>query len=211
MIELYDYYRSSASIRVRLALELKGLEYSKIAVHLLNEGGEQFSASFQALNSQSLVPCLKHDGVVVTQSLAILEYLEETFPQPPLLPYDRTARAYVRSIALSIACDIHPLINLRVIKYLGKVGVSLEDKQHWPRYWITQGFIALEAKLKKSILRGKFCYQDQPTLADICLAAQLFSAKRHHVDLTPFPTLIAIGEQCLTLPSFEKVIAEASA
>lgn len=208
MLELYDYFRSSASLRVCIALNLKQLDYTQIPIHLLNNGGEQFSAAYCALNPQALVPCLKHDGVVITQSLAIMEYLEEIFPKIPLLPFDRDARAYVRSIAQSIACDIHPLNNLRVIKYLEKLGLAHEDRRKWPHHWLELGLTALETRLQKSLMRGKFCYQDQPTIADACLIPQLFNAKRFHFDLSPFPTLLKIEKNCLAMDEFSKVLPE---
>lgn len=206
MLMLYDYFRSSASLRVSIALNLKKLAYQSIPVHLLQAGGEQFFASYTTLNPQSLVPTLKNEGAVITQSLAILEYLEETFPALPLLPKDREARAYVRSIAQAIACDIHPLSNLRVLNYLGKQGVHGDDKRRWTHHWLTLGLAALDEKIKKSIWRGTYCYQEQPTFADICLIPQLFSAKRFQLDLSPYPHLLAIEAHCLKNPAFSSAL-----
>lgn len=203
MLELYDYFRSSASLRVRIALNLKKLDYKNNPVHLLHHGGEQFFHSYTTLNPQALVPTLNHDGTVITQSLAILEYLEETHPQPALLPKDPAARAYVRSLALSIACDIHPLNNLRVLNYLNKLGLPQEDRKKWPQHWLQLGLSAIETRLKKSHYRGQFCYQDHPTLADVCLIPQLFNARRFHFDVSAFPHIIAIEAACLALPAFK--------
>ena len=206
MIELYDYFRSSASMRVKIALNLKELDYQSIPVHLLNDGGEQYSAHYRTINPQALVPSLKHDGITVTQSMAILEYLEETFPQPHLLPADRAARAYVRSLAQSIVCDIHPLNNLRILNYLTKLGLPKESNITCIHHWLQLGLTALERRLKKSVLRGQFCYQDIPTFADICLIPQLFNAKRFHFNLTTFPTLCEIEKTCLTFPAFSSAL-----
>jgi maleylpyruvate isomerase len=187
-IQLYSYFRSSASYRVRIALHLKGLAYDTLPVHLLRHGGEQFSPVFRDINPQSQVPVMLVDGEALTQSLALLEYLEERFPQPPLLPVDMLARAHVREIALAIACDIHPLNNLRVLRML-KESLASDDqmrhdeiKQQWITHWIQSGFAALETRLANSSWRGQYCYADTPTMADCCLVPQMFNARRFAVD-----------------------------
>ncbi|WP_034296883.1 maleylacetoacetate isomerase [Herbaspirillum sp. RV1423] len=203
-IHLYSYFRSSASYRVRIALHLKGQSYDTVPVHLLNNGGEQFAPAFSALNPQSLVPVMEEGGRHITQSLAILEYLEERFPTPALLPSGLTDRAHVREIALAIACDIHPLNNLRVLRMLKQeLGVSEEAKQQWIRHWIDLGFAALERQLAASPQRGRFCFGDTPTMADCCLIPQIFNARRFEVDMAPYPTLAAIDEACHTLKAFQ--------
>jgi len=202
MLILYDYFRSSASYRVRIALNLKKLDYQLTQIHLLDDGGQQHTAAYTQINPQALVPCLNHDGAIITQSLSILEYLEETFPSPALLPKERQARAYVRSIAQSIACDIHPLNNLRVLNYLNKLGLPSDDKPKWVDHWLNLGLTALEKKAEKSIFRGKCFYQDQITFAEICLIPQLFNARRYHFDLTSFPFLLSIEQHCSLLPAF---------
>jgi maleylpyruvate isomerase len=204
-IRLYSYFRSSASYRVRIALQLKGQAYETIPVHLLNHGGEQFAPAFSILNPQSLVPVMAVDEHHLTQSLAMLEYLEERFPEPPLLPAGLVERAHVREIALAIACDIHPLNNLRVLRMLKQeLGLSDEVKQRWIVHWIELGFAALETTLAASVQRGRFCYGDTPTMADCCLVPQIFNARRFEVDMTPYPTLVAIEQACQTLPAFQQ-------
>lgn len=203
-IHLYSYFRSSASYRVRIALHLKGLSYDTVPVHLLNNGGEQYAPAFSALNPQSLVPVMEEEGRHITQSLAILEYLEERFPTPALLPPGLLDRAHVREIALAIACDIHPLNNLRVLRMLKQeLGLSDEIKQQWIQHWITLGFGALETQLAGSPRRGRFCFGDTPTMADCCLIPQIFNARRFNVDMMPYPTLAAIEEACSALEAFQ--------
>lgn len=201
-MKLYDYFRSSAAYRVRIALNLKGLAPEREFVHLRH--GAQRSDEYLALNPQGLVPSLTlDDGQVLTQSLAILEYLDETYPAPPLLPAGATARARVRSIALSMACDIHPLGNLRVLQYLlGTLGVSPEAKDGWYRYWIDVGFEALERRLSRDPETGRHCHGDAPTLADVCLVPQMANARRGNVDLSPYPTLVRIDAACQALSAF---------
>lgn len=201
---LHNYFRSSSSYRVRIALNLKGLDYQYVPVHLNRNGGEQFSAEFKQLNPQALVPVLSESGVQLSQSLAILEYLEEKYPQVPLLPATPEDRAYVRQLALAIACEIHPLNNLRVLKYLtGPLGLDEQAKNGWIHHWITLGLSALEEELTKSPKRGSFCLGDTPTLADCCLVPQLFNAQRFNVDLSAYPTLVAIDRACQALPAFQ--------
>lgn len=198
---LYTYWRSSASYRVRIALALKHLDYEARAVHLRR--GEQRHADYLALNPQGAVPTLVDDGHTVTQSLAIIEYLDETYPQPPLLPRDPAARAFVRALALAIACDIHPLNNLRVLKYLEReYGQDEAARGRWICHWIGDGLGAVEAELAAYVGRGRCCHGDKPTLADICLVAQLYNARRFGCEVTGFPLVTAIGEHCMKLPAF---------
>ncbi|HEY3555037.1 MAG TPA: maleylacetoacetate isomerase [Casimicrobiaceae bacterium] len=202
-MRLYDYFRSSAAYRVRIALNLKGVvPDERTFVHL--RMGNQRAQDYLALNPQGLVPALAlDDGTVLTQSLAIVEFLDETHPQPPLLPADAEGRARVRSIALAIACEIHPLNNLRVLNYLvGTLGVSREQKDGWYRYWIDVGFEALEKSLSRDPSTGRFCHGDAPTLADVCLVPQLANARRFSIDLSPYPTLVRIEAECNALPAF---------
>jgi maleylpyruvate isomerase len=201
-MKLYDYFRSSAAYRVRIALNLKGLTPERAFVHLRK--GAQRAEDYLALNPQGLVPALVTDGGdVLTQSLAIVEYLDETHPQPPLLPATPEARARVRSIALAIACDIHPIDNLRVLRYLlHTLGVSEAQKDAWYSYWIDVGLEALERRLASEQATGRFCHGDTPTLADICLVPQLANARRVSMDLSPYPTLLRIESACRTLPPF---------
>lgn len=199
---LHNYFRSSAAYRVRIALNLKGLDYHYIPVHLTREGGQQFQQPYKSLNPQQLVPLLDDGGVHVTQSLAIIEYLDEKYPQVPLLPDSLEGRARVRQIALAIACDIHPLQNLRVLKYLtGTLALSEETKNDWIKHWLSLGLAALEADLSRSGSRGTFCFGDSPTMADCVLVPQMFSASRFGVELEAFPTLRAIHAACEALPA----------
>ncbi len=182
---LYSYFRSSAAYRVRIALNLKGLQARHEFVHLNRDGGQQFSAAFRAKNPQALVPVFSDQGIDLAQSIAIIEYLEERHPQPPLLPSPPEVRARVRQIALGIACDIHPLNNLRVLKYLGAtLGVNEEQKNAWVQHWITLGLSGLEQQLAGHPLTGTCCVGDTPTLADCCLVPQWFSAERFGVDVS---------------------------
>lgn len=199
-LKLYSYFRSSAAYRVRIALNLKGLTYDYVPVHLLRDGGMQFAESFSALNPQQLVPLLEDAGFQISQSLTIMEYLEEKFPRAPLMPKTSEGRARVRQIALSIACDIHPLQNLRVLKYLtGPLGLSEVDKSGWLKHWLGIGLQAVETQLARSKTRGQFCFGDSPTIADCVLVPQMFSAARFGVDVTPYPTLRAIHAACEAL------------
>lgn len=205
MLKLYDYFRSSACYRVRIALNIKGLDHELIPVHLVNQSGEQFSENYQRINPQSLVPSLQENGEIITQSLAIIEYLNETHPTPPLLPKHPYERALVRSFALAIAADIHPLNNLRVLKYLtGELHLSEEKKLTWYHHWLSKGLQALEKKIISHNLSGHYCFGDIPTLADICLIPQMYNARRFECDLTPYPTLVKIDEYCRKQPAFIK-------
>lgn len=204
-MKLYSYFRSSASYRVRIALNLKGLPYEVIPIHLLRNGGEQLTPEYRQLNPDGLVPTLieEQSSAVLTQSLAIIEYLEETHPQIPLLPQDALDRAYVRGIAMSIACDIHPLNNLRVLRYLVRqLNVSEDDKNAWYRHWCEQGLAALETMLAKDKRVGDFCYGNTPSLADCCLIPQIANAQRLNCDLSRMPTLNRINAACLARDAF---------
>jgi len=189
-IVLYTYWRSSAAYRVRIGLELKGLAWEARPVHLVRDGGEQHHEAYRALNPQQLVPTLLHDGHTLTQSLAIIEYLEERFPQMPLLPADPAGRARVRALAQLVACDIHPINNLRVMQYLERdLQLPADARTQWTLHWIAEGFDAMEAMLANSRDTGTFCHGDRPGLADICLLPQLYNAHRFGLDLAPYPTL----------------------
>lgn len=203
MIKLYDYYRSGAAFRVRIALNHKKLTYSQLGVHLLKNGGEQFSEQYRAINSQCLVPTLEDNGHIMTQSIAIMEYLEEQYPLPPLLPKGAYARAAVRSLAQMIACDIHPLNNLRVLNHLQTAfDVSQAGKLAWYQHWIHLGLSALEKRLAASPECGQCCFGDEPTMADMVLVPQLASAKRFNCSLEDYPSLVTIYEHCMALPAF---------
>ena len=202
-MKLYDYFRSSASYRVRIALNLKGLPYEAVPVHLVRDGGEQLKADYRAINPSALVPALQDGDAVITQSLAILEYLDETHPMAPLLPRDALGRARVRSLSLMIACDIHPLDNLRVLRYLVKqAGLSDEAKNAWYVHWVQEGFTALEALLARSPDTGRFCHGDAPTMADCLLVPQVFNASRFGIDLAPYPTIVRIDAACQQISAF---------
>ena len=201
-MKLYDYFRSSAAYRVRIALNLKGLAPERAFVHLRR--GAQRADDYLAVNPLGLVPSLVTDGgEVLTQSLAIIEWLDETHPQPPLLPPDAAGRARVRALALEIACDIHPINNLRVLNYLtGTLGATEAQKNGWYRYWCDVGFEALETQLAREKATGAFCHGGSPTIADICLVPQLANARRVELDLALYPTLLRIEAACNALPAF---------
>lgn len=204
-MQLHGYWRSSAAWRVRIALALKGLPAEAVPVHLLRDGGQQHAASYHALNPMELVPTLVVDGRALTQSLAIVEWLEEVYPSPSLLPGDAWARARAREIALSIACDIHPLNNLRVLQYLtAPLAHDEETRVTWYRHWLALGLNALEATLAADPQRGRYCVGDAPSIADICLVPQLYNARRFDMDLEPFPVLRAIDEACAVLDAFRR-------
>lgn len=203
MLKLYDYYRSSAAYRVRIALNLKDCHYERHAIHLLKDGGQQFSEEYKRINPLSLVPSLQDGNFVVTESLAIIEYINEKYPTPPLLPDNIEDKARVRAFALTIVADTHPLCNLRVNNYLvNEFHISEDQKKQWIQHWITSGLTALEAQLTANKTAGKYCFGDTPTLADICLIPQLYSAKRFACDLSPYPTLTRVEKNCIELPAF---------
>ena len=201
-LTLYSYFRSSAAFRVRIALNLKGIAADMRFVHLLKDGGQQHESTYRRLNPQGIVPTLVVGGKTLGQSLAIIEYLEETVPQPPLLPAEPLARAHVRQMALMVACDIHPLNNLRVLRQLKQMGIEDEARLDWQRHWMAEGFAALEAMLAANPARGVFCHGDTPTLADLCLIPQMTNARRVSLDLAPYPTLLRIEEVAYRLPAF---------
>ncbi|MGX7873253.1 maleylacetoacetate isomerase [Mesorhizobium sp. ORM6] len=207
-IVLHNYYRSSTSYRVRIALEMKGLSYDYVPHHLRH--GEHLEAAYLAVNPQGLVPALVlDDGTLLTQSLAIIEYLDEIQPAPPLLPGDPLGRARVRMLAQMIACDIHPVNNLRVLTSLRTLfGAGDQDITNWFRHWVNEGFQPLEKILASSAETGTFCHGEAPGLADICLAAQVTSNARFGVDLTPYPTIARINAACMALPAFQKAAPE---
>lgn len=204
MMKLYTYFRSSAAYRVRIALNLKGLSYEPVPVHLARNGGEQHRPEYRAVNPLGTVPALvAEDGSVIVESMAIIEYLDETHPQPPLLPADALGRARVRALAQVVACDIHPLNNTRVLKYLkDELGASEEQKNAWYRRWVADGLAALERMLAASPHTGAFCHGDAPTLADCCLVPQVFNARRFGCALDAMPTIVAIADRCAKLDAF---------
>jgi maleylpyruvate isomerase len=204
-MKLYTYFRSSAAYRVRIALNLKQLAYDALPVHLLRNGGEQLTDAYRAVNPSMLLPTLEDDSIVIGQSLAIIEYLDETRPQTPLLPTDAAGRARVRALALTVAADTHPLGNLRVLKYLkNDIGVSEEVKLEWQQHWLRTGMATLESCLANDAHTGRFCHGDTPTLADCCLVPQVFGAQRFGVDLAPYPTIMRIHANCAALPAFQQ-------
>jgi len=199
-MELFNYFRSSASYRVRIALALKGLNYDYQSVHLVRQ--EQLQEPYAALAPSRLVPTLVDDGVTLTQSLAIIEYLDETHPEPPLMPADAKGRARVRSLAMDIACEIHPLNNLRVLKYLTQsLQVSEDDKNRWYRHWVETGLEAVERRLEQA--PSAYCHGDAPTLADCTLVPQIFNARRFDCRLDHVPQVMRVFDQCMKLDAFE--------
>ena len=208
MLKLYSYFRSSAAYRCRIALNLKGLAYQTVPVHLLRDGGEHNAPAYRALNPQGLVPVLEHAGHIITQSLAIIEYLDEIQREPPLLPGDAASRANIRAFALAIACDIHPINNLRVLNYLkGPLRQDQAAVDRWYRHWVEMGLAACERMLPQG--ESRFCFGDQPTLADVCLIPQIYNARRLSGDLAQMPCLVAIDATARALPAFAKAAPEA--
>jgi maleylacetoacetate isomerase len=202
MMKLYTYFRSSAAFRVRIALNHKGLAYEPALVNLAKS--EHHEGSYRGVNPQGLLPALVDDGRRLIQSLAIMEYLEERYPEPPLLPEDAFDRAYVRAIAGIIACEIHPLNNPRTLKHVRKTyGVDEAGINVWYRHWIAEGFGMIERFLVSERRAGDYCLGDQVTMADCCLVPQVFNAKRYECDLAPYPTALRIFEACMKLPAFD--------
>jgi maleylpyruvate isomerase len=204
-MRLYDYWRSSAAYRVRIALNVKGLAYQPVLVDLRD--GAQRAPEFLKINPQGLVPVLEDGDAVLTQSLPILNYLEERYPEPALLPADLPGRARARAIAVAIACEIHPLNNLRVLQYLKReLGLDEDRRLLWYRHWVAEGFGALEAMLTRSA--GAFCVGDAPSLADVCLVPQVYNARRYDCDLEPYPIIRRIDERCRALEPFAAAAPE---
>lgn len=207
---LYGYWRSSAAYRVRIALNLKGLAYESRPVHLVRDGGEHHAPDYQALNPQGLVPALIDGGRVFTQSMAIIEYLDETRPTPALLPADPLGRARVRALAQLVGCDVHPLGNLRVLQHLvTQFGADDAAKGVWSRHWIGEGLKALEVMLAANVATGRFCHGDTPTMADACLVPQIYNALRWKMPLDDYPIIQRIHAACQELEAFQKAVPEA--
>jgi maleylacetoacetate isomerase len=204
-IKLYSYWRSSAAYRVRIALNLKGLPYEIEPVHLVRDGGEQHRPEYRQVNPQELVPVLIDGRRVIRQSLAIIEYLDETYDgEMKLLPTIARDRARVRALALVVACDIHPLNNTRVMRFLeNELGLSEEQRNRWMRRWIEEGFQSFEELIAGHPSTGQFCEGDTPTIADLCLVPQVYNARRFHIDMTPFPTIERIVAACHELSAFD--------
>ena len=203
---LYTYFRSTAAYRVRIALNLKGLAYNPRFIHLVKDGGEQHAEAYREVNLQGLVPTLIEDDISITQSLAIIEYLEERYPSPTLLPESAASRAQARSIAQQICCDIHPLNNLRILNYLRTEMQQDDEARHqWYQHWISEGLTAIEQQLTRHGQHQSLCcIGDTPTIADLCLIPQLYNARRFSCDTDDYPTLIKIDEHCMTLAAFQQ-------
>jgi maleylacetoacetate isomerase len=207
-LALYGYWRSSSSYRIRIALNLKGLDFENRPVHLVRDGGEQHQSAFRELNPLGLVPVLMHSGHVIAQSMAICEYLEDVFPEHALLPGDALGKARVRGIAQSITSEIQPLNNLAVMKYLeNKAGQSKEEVTEWIGFWLQRGFSAVETWLQEGET-GRFCHGDQPGLADCFLVPQVYNAERYSCDLEPYPNIRRISAYCRALPAFINALPE---
>ncbi|MCW8808097.1 MAG: maleylacetoacetate isomerase [Rhodanobacter sp.] len=209
---LYGYWRSSAAYRVRIALNLKRLDYESRPVHLLRDGGEQHAPGYREINPQQLIPCLLDGDRAITQSLAIMEYLDETRPEAPIMPVDSRGRARVRALAMAVACDIHPLGNLRVLQRLeSQFAADEAQRAEWSRHWIASGFDALEAMLADNAATGGYCHGDSPGMADACLVPQVYNAIRWKLPLDDYPTLRRIHQKCMTLDAFKQAAPELQA
>ena len=207
-MKLYSYYRSSAAYRVRIALNIKQVPYDIVPIHLTRNGGEQYSSSYMDINPQSLVPSLEVDGQVITQSTAIIEYLEERYAAPPLLPESLIDRARVRALVQAIACDVHPLNNLRVLKYIeGPLGHNEKVKLDWYHHWLARGFDAIEMLLEDNHSE-KYCFHGQVTMAELFLVPQLYNAIRFSFDLIPYPKINSIYHHCIQLKAFSDAAPE---
>ena len=208
-MKLYSYWRSSAAYRVRIALNLKRLDYEVIPVHLLKDGGEQLQAEYRSINPQGIIPALIDGDVSLGQSLAIMDYLETRYPEPSLYPEAPEERAFVQQLALVVACDIHPLNNLRVLKYI-KHTLKLDDetKNEWIQHWIKNGFTALETLLNDRNWEGPYCVGGQVTIADACLIPQIYNARRFEIPMDHFPTLVRIEQACMELEAFRRAAPE---
>lgn len=203
-LRLYSYWRSTATYRVRIALNLKRLQYEIVPVHLLEGGGQHRTNEYRTIHPQALVPALNHGHRIFRQSLAIIEYLDETWPDPPLLPATARDRARARAIAQAIACDVHPLNNLRVLQHFEKEwNVPTPEREEWVRHWIREGFAAVEMMLAEHLSTGTFCDGEQPGMADCCLVPQVYNARRFSVELDCYPTIRRIYDACMKLPAFE--------
>ncbi len=208
-LQLFSYWRSSAAYRVRIALNLKGLAYELIPVNLAKNGGEHHQDVFHTVNPQELVPVLRHGGRLIRQSMAIIEYLDECFDGARLLPVTARERARARGLAQVVACDIHPLNNMRVLQYLERdFHTPLIEREAWIRHWIQEGFAAFEELLTTNPSTGAHCEGDTPSIADICLIPQVYNAQRFSVDLSPYPTIVRINEHCLARPEFDNARPE---
>jgi maleylpyruvate isomerase len=204
-MKLYSYFRSSAAYRVRIALNLKGLAYEYAPIHLLRDGGQQLKPDYRELNPDGIVPTFIDGDNVLTQSLAIIEYLDEMHPEPALLPGTPLDRAFVRSVALQIACEIHPVDNLRILKYLKHtLKVGDEAKDAWYRHWLESGFESLEKRLANDSRVGKLCFGDTPTLADLCLVPQVYNARRFNLDMSRYPTIERIADHAGQIDAFAR-------
>lgn len=202
-MKLYTYFRSSAAYRVRIALNLKGLGYEAVPVHLLKDGGQQRQEDYRQINPSGLVPALQDDRITLTQSMAIIEYLDERYPAVPLMPQDPPGRARVRELAQIIACDIHPLNNLRVLRHLvHELKLSEDQKNAWIRHWISEGLAGLEAHLERDPAAGPFCHGNSPTIADCFLVPQVFNAQRFEIDMAAYPNISRIHALCADMPAF---------
>lgn len=208
-MQLYNFFRNSAGYRVRIALNLKKLDWEYVSVNLLRDGGEQLKPEYRAINPQQLIPALRDGDAIIPQSLAIIEYLEEKYPEPSLLPDGPVDRARARGVAQHVACEIHPLANTRVQKYLrGVLGADEDAVAAWCRHWIAHGFAAIETGLGGAAHATAFCFGDRPGLADLCIVPQLYNARRMGLDLGPYPTLVRIDEVCRALPAFAAAAPE---